>query len=55
MSAIKKIEQSALYVILYFNGERIVPLEVWADSRQEAIEALREIGFNSRDIFSITP
>ncbi|MBU2899157.1 MULTISPECIES: hypothetical protein [Vibrio] len=55
MSAIEKPDPSTHYVIVYFDGSQMASLEVDAESRTEAIEALKHLGFTLRDIFSIAP
>lgn len=55
MSAIEKPDPSTHYVIVYFDGSQMASLEVDAESRTEAIEALKHVGFTLRDIFSIAP
>ncbi|WP_239172793.1 RuvA C-terminal domain-containing protein [Vibrio sp. Of14-4] len=55
MSAIEKPDPSTHYVIVYFDGSHMASLEVDAKSRAEAIEALKNLGFTERDMFSISP
>lgn len=55
MSAIEKPDPSTHYVILYFDGSKMTSFEVDAHSRNEAIEAFKDLGFAERDIFSISP
>ncbi len=55
MSAIEKPDPSTHYVILYFDGSQMTSFEVEAHSRNEAIEAFKDLGFAERDIFSISP
>jgi hypothetical protein len=55
MVALKKIEPSHCYTILYFNGQKITELVVKAECRTEAIAELKRLGFSEMDIYSINP
>ncbi len=55
MSAIPVQELEHCYVIMYFNGKAIVPFEVYACSREEAIAEFKAQGHLVLDIYSINP
>ncbi|MFA0412265.1 hypothetical protein [Vibrio renipiscarius] len=55
MSAVKKEYLSHQYRIIYFDGVKMAEFVVSAESREEAILALRREGFAPNDIFSINP
>ncbi len=54
MSAIEEPVPSSHYVILYFDGSQMTSFEVDATDRDEAVAALKNVGFTEQDIFSIS-
>lgn len=55
MVALKKIEPSHRYTILYFDGNKIATLVVDAESRTEALAELKRHGYSEMDVYSINP
>ncbi|WP_164684084.1 hypothetical protein [Vibrio maerlii] len=55
MSAIPMEQLEDRYVIMYFDGKAIVPFEVYANSREEAISLFKAEGHLALDIYSINP
>ncbi|WP_428773483.1 hypothetical protein [Vibrio sp.] len=55
MSALAKLQTTYCFSIVYFDGQKMVRVELQATSRSEALELAKPLGISYRDVFSITP
>ncbi|WP_175443273.1 hypothetical protein [Vibrio sonorensis] len=55
MSAVENDNPEIEYRIRYFDGEQIAELKVAAESREQAVSVLKQLGYGEGDIFSIEP